>query len=68
MYGFIRFEWNAAKATANLKKHGVSFETAVRAFDHPFALSEQDHIGRASVADPRHGRGTSAAPGRAYCI
>jgi uncharacterized DUF497 family protein len=34
---FIRFEWNEAKAAANLKKHGVSFETAVRAFDDPFA-------------------------------
>ena len=41
---FIRFEWNEAKAAANLKKHGVSFETAVRAFDDPFALSEQDRI------------------------
>jgi uncharacterized protein len=41
---FIRFEWNEAKAAANLKKHGVSFETAVRAFDDPFSLSEQDRI------------------------
>ena len=41
---FIRFEWNEAKAAANLKKHGVSFETAVRALDDPFALSEQDRI------------------------
>ena len=41
---FIRFEWNEATAAANLKKHGVSFETAVRAFDDPFALSEQDRV------------------------
>ena len=41
---FIRIEWNEAKAVANLKKHGVSFETVVRVFDDPFALSEQDRI------------------------
>lgn len=40
----IRFSWNAAKAASNLKKHGVSFETATRAFFDPFALTEQDRI------------------------
>ena len=28
----MRFEWNARKAAANLKKHGVSFEEAETAF------------------------------------
>jgi uncharacterized DUF497 family protein len=30
------------KAAANLRKHGVSFEIAMRAFADPFALSDQD--------------------------
>lgn len=40
----IRFEWDAAKAAANLQKHGVSFELACLAFTDPFALSAQDRI------------------------
>jgi uncharacterized protein len=28
----LEFEWDAAKAAANLGKHGVSFETAVAVF------------------------------------
>jgi len=39
-----RFEWNGAKAASNLRKHRVSFQTAVRAFADPFALFEQDRI------------------------
>jgi uncharacterized protein len=39
-----RFEWDPAKAAGNLRKHGVSFETAMRAFADPFALTEQDRI------------------------
>ncbi len=41
---FTRFSWHPAKAESNLKKHGVSFETAARAFADPFALSQQDRI------------------------
>lgn len=40
----IRFSWQPAKAERNLKKHGVSFATAARAFADPFALSDQDRI------------------------
>src|SRR6218665_2610604 len=40
----IRFEWDPVKALANVSKHRVSFETAVRAFADPFALAEQDSI------------------------
>jgi len=32
------FEWDDAKAAANLAKHGVAFEEAVTAFDDPHAL------------------------------
>ena len=37
-----RFEWDPVKAAANLRKHGVSFEIAMRAFADPFARGEQD--------------------------
>jgi len=40
----IRFTWRPDKAESNLRKHGVSFETATRAFADPFALSDQDRI------------------------
>jgi uncharacterized DUF497 family protein len=36
-----RFEWDAAKAASNLRKHRVRFETAARVFADPFALAEQ---------------------------
>lgn len=39
-----RFEWDPTKAASNLRKHGVSFDTAVRAFADPHALVEQDRI------------------------
>ena len=39
-----RFEWDPAKAAGNLSKHRVSFDTAIRAFADPFALSELDRI------------------------
>jgi len=29
----IRFEWDAAKAAANLRKHGVGFELAMRVYE-----------------------------------
>lgn len=39
-----RFEWDAAKAAINLRKHGVSFEVAVRAFADPFALTGPERV------------------------
>jgi len=36
------FEWDDAKAEANLRKHRISFRTASRVFDDVFALIEQD--------------------------
>ena len=38
----MEFEWNSTKASANFKKHGVSFELAVTIFDDPFALRVVD--------------------------
>lgn len=40
----IRFAWDPDTAAGNLRKHGVSFETALRVFADPFALSHQDRI------------------------
>lgn len=40
----IRFEWDAAKAAANERKHGVSFELAVRVFSDQLAVCCQDRI------------------------
>jgi uncharacterized protein len=38
------FTWYEAKNQSNRKNHQISFETAARAFDDPFHLSEQDRI------------------------
>jgi uncharacterized DUF497 family protein len=41
----MRFEWDAAKARANLRKHGVSFEEASTVFYDELAVtgSDPDH-------------------------
>ena len=36
------FRWNAAKAAANAKKHGVTFEQAASVFFDPLALTVFD--------------------------
>ena len=41
----LSFEWHAAKAAENLKKHGISFEEAKTIFNDPFSIT---------VADPQH--------------
>ena len=37
-----RFAWDPAKAAANRRKHGVSFEQATGVFRDPLALSRYD--------------------------
>lgn len=32
----IHFEWDSQKASANLQKHGIAFETACEVFHDPF--------------------------------
>jgi len=41
----IRFEWNPAKDSSNLKKHGISFNEAQTVFSDPFArlIADPDH-------------------------
>lgn len=36
------FEWDATKASSNLRKHGVSFESATTVFNDPLMLSIPD--------------------------
>jgi len=36
------FEWDADKAEANLRKHGIGFEAARRVFDDGFAVEVPD--------------------------
>ena len=36
------FQWDAAKARANVRKHGVDFADAVGVFDDPLALTAGD--------------------------
>jgi uncharacterized protein len=36
------FEWDAGKAEANLRKHGICFETARRVFQDGFAVEVRD--------------------------
>lgn len=35
-------EWDAAKATANFKKHGIGFEEAATSLLDPLALAQED--------------------------
>lgn len=39
-----RFEWDPSKAERNARKHGISFDLALRVFADPLAWSEQDRI------------------------
>ncbi len=38
----MRFEWDGSKATANVKKHRVSFDEAVTVFYDPVAAAFED--------------------------
>jgi hypothetical protein len=43
----IKFEWDSAKAAANTRRHGVSFEEAQSVFYDEFAVQffDEDHSG-----------------------
>jgi hypothetical protein len=38
----LKFEWDDAKAEANLRVHGVSFDLASTVFKDPFAIERVD--------------------------
>jgi uncharacterized DUF497 family protein len=51
------FEWDGAKAAANLAKHGISFEQARYVFDDPFAIDfvdDREDLRRATPHPLRH--------------
>ncbi len=43
----LQFEWDEAKSTANVHKHGVSFEEAITIFGDPNAITifDAEHSG-----------------------
>jgi uncharacterized DUF497 family protein len=38
----LEFEWDKAKAKANFRRHGVSFDLAKTVFKDPFAIERLD--------------------------
>ena len=48
----IDFEWNAAKAQANVDKHGIAFEEAATVFGDPLSITISDH-GHSHVGEER---------------
>jgi uncharacterized DUF497 family protein len=47
----LKFEWHAAKAHSNWRRHGVSFELATSVFKDPFAIERLDD--RQEYGEPR---------------
>ncbi|MGB6675955.1 MAG: BrnT family toxin [Terriglobales bacterium] len=47
----LNFEWHDAKAAANLRAHGVSFDLAKTVFGDPFAIERLDD--RADYSEER---------------
>ena len=45
----LRFERDPAKARANRRKHGVTFEVARKVFEDPFAYFEPDHAATGEI-------------------
>jgi uncharacterized protein len=41
----LDFVWNAEKAAANVRKHGIRFESATLVFVDPFVLFEDASVG-----------------------
>jgi uncharacterized DUF497 family protein len=39
---YVEYEWNEAKAAANLRKHGISFTAAARALEDPRKVENPD--------------------------
>ena len=59
----LDFEWHDAKAEANLRAHGVSFELAKTVFKDPFAIEFLDD--RQDYA--KIGTSSSVWPKRRFC-
>jgi uncharacterized DUF497 family protein len=46
---FRGFEWDEAKASSNIMKHGITFEEAAEALSHPHLERESHREGEARV-------------------
>jgi uncharacterized DUF497 family protein len=42
----LGFAWDDTKNRSNLAKHGISFETASKVFDDPYALSLPERVAK----------------------
>ncbi len=52
----LEFEWDPAKADANFRKHGVSFETAARVFADPgILIAEDDRFDYGEIREVAYG-------------
>lgn len=60
------FQWDSAKAAANARKHGVSFEEAVSALQDDFAATARDL--EHSVAESRFITFGNSARGRLLAV
>ena len=52
LFGGLLFEWDASKARANFRKHGVSFENACEVFTDPLLFYKEttdEHENRQAV-------------------
>jgi uncharacterized DUF497 family protein len=48
----LEFEWDPAKSKANIRKHGVSFTTAVLVFADPMVrITEDDRFGYGEIRE-----------------
>jgi uncharacterized DUF497 family protein len=56
----LRFEWDDAKAAANLRKHRVGFDEAAEVFHDPYALGDKD-VGHSDDEERFFAIGHSAA-------
>jgi uncharacterized DUF497 family protein len=62
----VKFEWDAGKAAANLRRHGVSFEEATTVFGDRLARTYEDPSH--SESEPRELTFGFSAGGRALVI
>jgi len=40
----LQFTWHERKNSINQQKHGISFETAIRAFDDPYQVTYPERV------------------------
>ncbi len=62
----LDFEWDEAKAVANLKKHKISFEQAKTVFADPFSVTVDDP--KHSIAERRFVDIGTAADGKILIV